>query len=232
MTANVSIIVAQKNDVAIVANQALRVRIPQELLPKSATAVTKGGKDAKGGGPAMTDDESRRAVGEIMAAVGFQRGTPPSPDQIEKAKAMAKEKGLDPDTVAARMSMPGGRKGGGGGGSGGRGSGGGGGGFGGGGGGGGDRGFNNTIVNRNVYKVADPTAKEKKIDVVSAKLGISDGINTEVIEGLAEGDSLVTNITMPGAPAPVLQAPGMNNPFQGGGRGGPGGMSGMSSRGR
>jgi HlyD family secretion protein len=232
MTANVSIIVSQKNDVLRVANQALRVRIPNELLPKPTVASAKGGKDGKGGeksgGPAMTDDETRRSMMEIMTAVGFQRGTPPSPDQIEKAKTMAKEKGLDPDMVAARMAMPGGRKGGSRGGDrGGGGSSGFSGGFGGGGGGGGDRGFNNTIVTRTVYKMTDMTAKEKKFDSVSAKLGISDGINTEVIDGLAEGDQLITNVTLPGAPAPVLQAQGgMNNPFQSGGRGGPPGMSG------
>jgi HlyD family secretion protein len=215
-----------------VANQALRVRIPNELLPKPTVASAKGGKDGKGGeksgGPAMTDDETRRSMMEIMTAVGFQRGTPPSPDQIEKAKTMAKEKGLDPDMVAARMAMPGGRKGGSRGGDrGGGGSSGFSGGFGGGGGGGGDRGFNNTIVTRTVYKMTDMTAKEKKFDSVSAKLGISDGINTEVIDGLAEGDQLITNVTLPGAPAPVLQAQGgMNNPFQSGGRGGPPGMSG------
>jgi HlyD family secretion protein len=227
MTANVSIIVAQKLDVMRVANQALRVRLPQELLPKAPAATAAPGASGKAGeksgGPAMTDDETRRAMMEIMTAVGFQRGTPPSPDQIEKAKVMAKEKGMDPDTVASRMAMGAGRKGGGKGGGGG----GPGGDRGGGGGGGGpvDRGFNNTIVNRTVYKLADPTAKVKKIETISAKLGISDGINTEVIDGLADGDALITNVTMPGAPAPVLQGPGMNNPFQGGSRG-PGGMSG------
>jgi len=218
MTANVSIIVAQKTDVVRVTNQALRVRLPQELLPKSPTAVAaKGGK--AGGSPAMTDDETMRAMRAIMTEVGFERGTPPSPDQISKAKTLAAAKGLDPDMVAARMSMPGGRGKGGRGGGGDRG--------GGGGGGAVDRGFNNTIVSRTVYKIADPAAVEKKLETITARLGISDGINTEVLDGLAEGDVLVTAVTMPGAPAPVLQGPGgMNNPFQGSSRG----MPGMSGR--
>jgi hypothetical protein len=129
---------------------------------------------------------------------------------------LAKDKGLDPDLVAARMSMPGGRK---------RGSGGGGGdsgrssrGGGGGGGGGGDRGFNNTIFSRPVYKLVDSAAPVKKIEPVTAKLGISDGFYTEVLEGLNEGDTIIKGVTLPGA-APVLAGPsGVSNPFQSGGR--------------
>jgi hypothetical protein len=46
-----------------------------------------------------------------------------------------------------------------------------------------------------------------------------------VLSGLNDGDTLVTAVTMPGAPAPVLQAPGASqNPFQG--RPGMGGMPG------
>ena len=62
----------------------------------------------------------------------------------------------------------------------------------------------------------------------AAELGISDGFFTEVLNGLNEGDTLITGVIMPGA-APVLGAPGASaqNPFQGGGRGpGMGGMGG------
>jgi hypothetical protein len=170
----------------------------------------------------MTDDELRSARMAIMREVGFERGSPPSADQIAKAKQLAKEKGLDPDLIAAAMSMPGGRKRGGDGGGGERGSGSRGSSRGGGGGGGGaagvDRGFNNTIVTRTLYKLADPNAVEKKIEPVSVKLGISDGFYTEVLEGLNEGDTLIKNVTMPGAAPVVAGAPGggMQNPFQGG----------------
>ena len=121
--------------------------------------------------------------------------------------------------------MPGGK------GKGGKGGGGGGGG-GGAGGSGGNSGFNNTIVDRQVFKLSDATSKSKKIEPVTAKLGISDGSYTEVLGGLAEGDTLITSVTMPGAPAPLLAPPGSTqNPFQGSSRGGmPGGSSG--SRGR
>src|SRR4051812_9663461 len=122
MTANVSVIVAEKTNVLNVGNSALRVRIPQELLPKSATPVVAsakaGDKPGEKTAATMTDEERRRAMGEIMTAAGVQRGTPPSNDQIEKAKLLAKEKGVDPEIMAsmlARMARGGGGGGGGGG---------------------------------------------------------------------------------------------------------------------
>jgi hypothetical protein len=225
MTANVSIIVQQRPNVLSVGNGAIRVRIPPELLPKTASAAKGGDKGDKGGG-GMTDDEKMRGIGEVLRAVGFERGTQASADQIEKAKILAKEKGLDPDLVAARMAMPGGKKRSSDGGKGSRG--GGGGGFGGGGSGAGDRGFNNTIVTRTLYKLVETGGpdKEKKVEPVSVKLGISDGFATEVLEGLNEGDTIITNVLMPNASAAMAAQQGMNNPFQAG-RGGFGGSSGM-----
>ncbi|MSU48743.1 MAG: efflux RND transporter periplasmic adaptor subunit [Opitutus sp.] len=240
MTANVSIIVQQHPGVLRVANGALRVRVPQELLPKPPAEAGKApgskagdGKAPAGGVATMTDDERMRNTMDIIRAVGFERGTPPSPEQIEKAKLLAKEKGLDPDLVAARMSTPGGRgkrEGGGSGGPGGgsRGPGGGG---GSGAGGGSDRGFNNTVVTRTLYKLLEVDPKTKKVEPTSVRLGISDGFFTEVLEGLKEGDEILTGVTIPGAAAAAAAA-GMNNPFQGGGRSSFGGSSGGRTGGR
>ncbi len=222
MTANVSIIVTQRTGVLRVANSALRVRVPQELLPAKPAGASDSGKGGDKGGGAMTDDERQRATFEIMRAVGFERGTPPSPEQIEKAKALAKEKGLDPDLVAARFAMPGGRKGGKGGDRG-----------GGGGGGGGpaaDRGFNNTVVTRTLYRVTEGLLGEKKLEPLSVRLGVSDGFYTEVLNGLNDGDTVLTGVIMPGAATAGGPPGGMNNPFGGGSRGSSGGFG--SSRGR
>lgn len=225
MTANVSIIVQQKTNVLRVENGALRVRIPAELMPKAPVAATpviakagekgaekgKTGEKAAGATATMTDEERMRATMDIMRDVGFQRGTPASPEQIEKAKALAKEKGLDPDLIAARFATPGGRGGRGGGGDGRR---------GGSGGGAAERGFNNTVVQRTLYKLINPDApdKEKQVAAVSVRLGVSDGFFTEVLGGLSEGDTLVKGVIMAGA-APVAGAPapgGSSNPFSGG----------------
>ncbi|HEX2853121.1 MAG TPA: efflux RND transporter periplasmic adaptor subunit [Opitutaceae bacterium] len=246
MTASVSIIVFDRPDVLRVPNTALRVRIPQEVqasvipLPAApakadakaeAVATTAPASGAAAPAGNLTDDERRQAMMSIYREIGFQRGQgAPTPEVIEKAKLLAKAKGMDPDLVAASLSAPAGGRRGGRGGAGGASA-----------GAAGDRGFNNTVIERQIYRVPDPAAKEKKIETVRARLGISDGIYTELLSGMAEGDHVLTAVTMPGA-APVLQQPGgansgMQNPFQqrggfgGGGGGGGGGAGGGGNRG-
>ena len=217
MTANVSIIVQQRPNVLRIANGALRVRVPQDVLaaapaPAAAPGAAKTGEKS-GASSTMTDDERMTATMAIMREIGFERGTPASPEQIEKAKLLAKGKGLDPDLIAARLATPGARKGGKGGDS----------GRSGGGGArpsgpGGDRGFNSTVVTRSLYKFVDPAAadKDKRVTQVMAKLGVSDGFTTEVLEGLAEGETIITGVIMPGAaPAAAGAPPGASNPFSG-----------------
>jgi HlyD family secretion protein len=207
MTANVSIIVAQKNNALRISNAALRARIPQDLLPKTPAAP---GTPAPAGAPAsLSRQEQFAAIGAIMTEVGIQRGTPPTPEQLEKAKKLAADKGIDTqfiDRMANRGNGTGGgrRNGGERGGS------------------GGDRGFTSQIVNRTLYKLVNPG---NKIEAVQARLGISDGVNTEVISGLSEGDTIITAVTVPGAAAGAPS--GAQNPFQQGrGFGGPGGFRG------
>ena len=234
MTANVSIIVQQRPNILRIANGALRVRVPQEVLaaaPAATPVATKSdgkGAEKTGSASTMTDDERMTATMAIMREIGFERGTPASADQIEKAKKLAKDKGLDPDLIAARLATPGSRKGT-------KGSESGRGGSSAGGGGrpagpGGDRGFNSTVVTRSLYKFVDPAAadKDKKVTQVTAKLGVSDGFTTEVLEGLTEGDTIITGVIMPGAsPAAPGAAPGgASNPFSG-----RSGSMGSSSRG-
>jgi hypothetical protein len=178
----------------------------------------------------MTDEEKRRAPMDLLRQAGWQMGAPLTPDLIDKAKGLAKEKNLDPDLItqfATRMAE---RIAQGGGGRGGRGG-------GGGGGGGGGRGLNGggtgvtsgvgmNISNqpRTVYKLVTDAAGKKYPQPVSVHLGISDGTITQVLDGVAEGDTLITYVTMPGAAAPTAGPPGQSgNPFQQGGRGGFGG---------
>ncbi len=71
---------------------------------------------------------------------------------------------------------------------------------------------------RNEY--VDPAAadKDKRLTQVSVKLGVSDGFTTEVLEGLAEGDMIITGVTLPGAAptaAPGAAPGGASNPFSG-----------------
>ena len=67
------------------------------------------------------------------------------------------------------------------------------------------------MMERTVYKLVDG-----KPQPATVKLGISDSIFTEVLEGLTEGDQIITGTVT--AQPEVQQASSSNNPFSGGGR--------------
>lgn len=71
----------------------------------------------------------------------------------------------------------------------------------------------NAIVSRVVYKAAG-TPDKPMLEPVRVKLGITDGIVTEIVDGLAEGDKVVTAVT--GGTASTNTP--ARNPFSGGGR--------------
>ncbi|MDQ6624071.1 MAG: efflux RND transporter periplasmic adaptor subunit, partial [Verrucomicrobiota bacterium] len=68
-------------------------------------------------------------------------------------------------------------------------------------------------ASRTVYVLSSPGAEPK---AVSIKTGISDGVSTELLEGLKEGDVVVTGTVQASAAARPS-----TNPFGGGGRRGP-----------
>ena len=209
MTANVSIIVAQRAGVVRVANSALRVRVPDELKvvappPAGAAALAATVADAE---PRTLSEEERRTAMQEVRQIMREGGG--SAEAAQKAQARAKELGIefDPATFASRGGRGGnpgergGRRGG----------------FGGiehstfG------AGINVSNAPRTVYRLVDDTGDGRRALQASVRLGISDGINTEVLDGLNEGDTLITAVVMPGA-APILTAPQQQaqNPLMGG----------------
>jgi HlyD family secretion protein len=192
MTANVSIIVAERPNALRIANSALRVRVPEELLPKPVppTAAAPAGAVASPPAKPMTDQERRTAMFQVLQEAGFTRsGGPPSPEILQKAQQIAKERGLDLDF--SRFGS-------------GRGTGG------------------NAMTTRTIYKLVGSDPKTATIVSVNTKLGITDGINTEVVDGLKEGDVIITSVVLPGASSTAAGRPA-SNPFAGGG-GPPGGL--------
>jgi HlyD family secretion protein len=103
MTANVSIITARRTGILKVANSALRARVPDQFLPKTAPAAA-----AVPGSPAALQPASREQIRQLMqdAGVTFTPGTPPAATDIEKLKKLAAERGLE---LPERM-MGGGRR--------------------------------------------------------------------------------------------------------------------------
>jgi HlyD family secretion protein len=178
MTANVSVVVAQRINTLRVPNNALRVRLPDVPPPARAASAEKDSADAK---PAarMATDEERRA---LMREAGYTPGGPPTPEVITRVRQLAAERGLE---LPAR---------------------------------GGGRSDERTAssdapVTRILYRLigTGPTARPEAVEV---KLGISDGTQTEVISGLAEGDRIITSVS---TPTGSTAAPS-TNPFGGGRR--------------
>ncbi|MBI5382803.1 MAG: efflux RND transporter periplasmic adaptor subunit [Opitutae bacterium] len=202
MTANVSIVIAQRSGVLKIANSALRVRIPEEVLQKrlleTKPAPAAPGAPAEAPAPkAMSEEELRNARRAIMRDAGMSPGSPPTPEIIQKAQQLAKERGIELDF--SRMGGRGSRSE------------------------GGRSGASNAPVYRNVYRLAGPDPKTAQFEQVRVQLGISDGISTEVLDGLKENDVIVTSVTLPNSAA--AHSPSTANPLMGG-RGGPGGMGG------
>jgi HlyD family secretion protein len=156
MTANVSIIVARRSHALRLANSALRIRLPDNLLPPPP-AETKSAAGSAAPKP-MTDAERHQQIHQLMQEAGFVPGNgPPTPDVLQRMQQLATERGIE---LPARFS--------------------------------GHAGSDAPVI-RTVYRLPSGNATAKP-EAVSVKLGISDGVNTEVIDGLKEGDVIITGL--------------------------------------
>jgi hypothetical protein len=78
---------------------------------------------------------------------------------------------------------------------------------------------------RTLYKLVTDAKGRQSPQPITVHLGVSDGTITQVVDGVAEGDVLITYVTMPGST--TSSVPGgpqgqSTNPFQQNQRGGPG----------
>ena len=170
MTANVSIIISRKEDVLRVANSALRVRIPESLLPAAANTNADAPKPA-----------TREQIQQLMTEAGANPNSRRiAPEVRARLIQLAKERKLE---LPARLTRTADDESG--------------------------------VTTRTVYKLAG-TLADPKVVPVTVKVGITDGSATEVIEGLAEGDSVITSAYQASAGNGASGAPA--NPFGGGRR--------------
>lgn len=184
MTANVSIVVAERENVLRISNAALRVRLPENLTPATPPPAAQ----PAGSGPAVRTARAETtsapgAAGETAAGSPRQRrggggGPPPGMEGLSREERMARFRQMRD---------------------------------------GGGAGSDGSAVSvRNVYRLEsnDPTAP---LEAVSARLGITDGVYTEVLAGLEENQTVITGMALSSA-ARGSSAPA-RNPFSGG-RGG------------
>jgi HlyD family secretion protein len=191
MTANVTIVVSRRNGALRLPNSALRMRAPEELVtgppPPEATAAT--------AAPAAA------TAAAAPAEPGERRGGGGNNDRREGMRQLFQEAGISfgggppaPEALAKLQKLAA------------------------------ERGIElperfraapapDAIVSRIVYKAAG-TAEKPMLEPVRVRLGITDGSMTEIIDGLSEGDKVVTAVS--GGAASGGSQP--RNPFSGGRR--------------
>jgi HlyD family secretion protein len=202
MTANASIVIAEKRNVLRAPNAALRFRPPEGAVVKGATNAPAGGTNKTAIASAGSDDVTRRGEGgerpnrEEMRR-RFENMTP---EQREQMRARFGSRGAG---VGSRGSE-------------------------------GPATHTVYVLEKNATSSKqaslsvmaallpwlDSDKKDKPVlKPVTVKTGISDGTNTEVLEGLNEGDVVVTGLNLPAA-ATTARPPTGGSPF-GGPFGGP-----------
>jgi HlyD family secretion protein len=217
MTANASIITAQRSGVLKIPNAALRFR-PQEPSTNQAFAAQLLAKIGLGKGtkPAATNTVPVAKSGDTnKTEVAVNTGAPLTgnepPQELFRRVQEMRDRGEEvPPEIRAKLrelyqsgalQRPGG-----GGGSGAR-----------GGGGSGSRG--SQPASRTIYMLAtNAPSGEPTPQAVRVKTGISDGANTEITDGLKEGDTVIVGVKFSQAAA-ATPPPGGASPFGGGGGG-------------
>lgn len=217
MTANVSIVVAKRENTLKAPNAALRVRMP-EGLASSAAGEEKagdgqaaapaagggggqraaggnggGGGGGRGGGMlgANATPEQREKMRAIMAELGVDfRNGPPTPEQREAMRKLMVERGIITAEQAAEFSARSNR----------------------------GSGSEPVYTRRTIYRLPGGN-KEAKPEAVTVRVGIADSGSgySEIASGLNEGDTVITSVSAGGAGAAAPGARPASNPFSGGG---------------
>lgn len=223
MTANASIIIAQRDGVLKIPNAAFRFHPPEPSTNKTFFARLLGGgeaaKPATNAAPAAMPGgtNANPAVGGETPLTGNE-----PPDELQKRVGEMRARGEDiPPAISAKIreyyqsgvlqrpagGFGGGRRGGAGGA-----------------GGGGSRGGQ---TSHTVYVLAaGKDSGNPVLQAVRVKAGVSDGTSTEILDGLKEGDSVIVGVKYPQAAGASAAAGGGASPFGGGGGGFGGGRGG------
>lgn len=185
MTANVSVIIAQRENTVRLPNSALRVRMPEGLATPDTTvasAPAQAGPSGSASAPPAAP-AGREQMMALMRDAGFTPGSgPPSEAVRTRMRELAKERGIE---IPANFGPGGGNR---------------------------ERSAESGApVTRTVYKLGGTPEAPRPI-AVSVQLGITDGSQTEVVSGLKEGDLIITSVTVANATTTAGSA-AASNPF-------------------
>jgi HlyD family secretion protein len=217
MTANASVVTAQRNGVLKIPNSALRFKPPEPPTNQTALARLLAkvglGKEIK---PAATNAVATAKPGDTNKVEAIAAAAPPltgnePPEELMRRVREMRDRGEEPaPEIRAKLrelfqsgaiQRPGGGEGGGRGG------------------GGSSRPRSGQPASRTVYQLATNApasgSPEPVPQPVRVKTGISDGAFTEVADGLKEGDTIITALKITQAQAAA--APAGQSPFGGGG---------------
>jgi len=192
MTANVSIVVASRDDTLRLPNSALRVRLPESHAGKPPAATADASTHAAGPAPAASggngggrrggmmgdmNPAQREKMRAVMAEVGITNFREATAAQREQFRQLMVERGLIAAPAADGEPV---------------------------------------ITTRTVYRLPGG-ASDATPEPVSVKIGITDGSFSEIVGGLSAGDTIITGLSTPPGASPAAGQPA-SNPFGGGGR--------------
>jgi HlyD family secretion protein len=198
MTASISVVIAEKDGAIKVPNAALRFR-PPEAIAAETNAIARALADGSRGG----GDSGGQGGGRQGGGGGGGKGFGPSGGGGEGGPGSGRQGGKG---FAGGGGGPGGERGPGGG----RGP-------------GGPPGSGGSTTPRprperagprTVYILASAEGKRPELKPIKIQTGITDGVSTEVVEGLKEGDQVVTGPLTMQSSTSGMQRP--SNPFGGG----------------
>jgi HlyD family secretion protein len=199
MTANASIITAQRRDALRIPNSALRFRPPEGAVTLSDTNAPADGRRSGTNSPASHQDgpgEGSERPGREDMRRRFENMTP---EQREEMRARFRSRSGDGGSGGGMFGS--GRSG------------------------GSARGSSDGPTSGRVYVVqkgGETGGAKVALKQVTIKTGISDGVYTEVVEGLSEGDVVVSGLNLPAGASAANARPGSSpsspfgRPFGGG----------------
>jgi HlyD family secretion protein len=217
MTANASIITAQRSGVLKIPNAAFRFKPVEPSTNRTFFARLFRGGEAKNpptnAAPAAMSGDTNKTEAAANGETPLTGGEPP--DELQKRVLEMRARGEDvPPEISAKLRdyyqsgvlqrpAGGGRRGGA----------------------GGTAGSRGTPASRTIYILATGKNSDEPVaQAVRVRTGISDGTYTEITDGLNEGDNVIIGLKLP--QTAVASAASGASPFGGGGGGGGRGFGG------